>query len=353
MVFGRGGGLFGAEQTVPTSEVYAGIQALRVAPRKTPPWLYNKYFVSTARRGRTPWGNAAICGTSIGCLSSTTLRRSVSSSRAPPASGHCGQGVSHSGCVRGTSLLVAPALRMDRQENCACEEFGQDGTEGRCHGYPAHGRAVLQVHTGVPCSGPPVSVHHWKECIRHAHEILAGRRGLVPLKSPSACRFAARSSCVAGCQRRAHRGKRKMCSSSRPAVEQLCINERPQGAHDFPSQGRHGRRPMWGIQKLRRDCPGKSSKLGMEVLKRLANQVTSGLSLSTLRRQPRCLWREFDRDPRHFVPCPNPHGALEGKEGRTGRGLGGECAFSSGRATSPWERRVGFLSSSLVFAVLV
>ena len=33
LVFGRGGGLPGATQTVPRSEVYVGIQALRFAPR--------------------------------------------------------------------------------------------------------------------------------------------------------------------------------------------------------------------------------------------------------------------------------------------------------------------------------
>ena len=38
--------------------------------------------------------------------------------------------------------------------------------------------------------------------------------GLVPLSAPSAFRFAARSSCVSDCQGGAHRGKRKMRSSS-------------------------------------------------------------------------------------------------------------------------------------------
>ena len=36
LVFGRRGGLLGAKQTVPRSEVRAGIQSLRLAPRKTP-----------------------------------------------------------------------------------------------------------------------------------------------------------------------------------------------------------------------------------------------------------------------------------------------------------------------------
>ena len=36
LVFGRGGGLLVAKQTVPRSKVYARTQALRFAPRKTP-----------------------------------------------------------------------------------------------------------------------------------------------------------------------------------------------------------------------------------------------------------------------------------------------------------------------------
>ena len=44
-------GLPVAKQIVPKSEVYAGIQALRFAPRKTPLILVsdNEYFVSTAQ----------------------------------------------------------------------------------------------------------------------------------------------------------------------------------------------------------------------------------------------------------------------------------------------------------------
>ena len=53
LAFGRGGGLYGAEQTAPRSEKNAGIQALRYAPQ-TPlvPTSDNEYFVSTAQRGR-------------------------------------------------------------------------------------------------------------------------------------------------------------------------------------------------------------------------------------------------------------------------------------------------------------
>ena len=53
LVFGRGGGLLGAKQTVPRSEVHAGLYALRFA-RETPLFLVseNEYFVSTAEKGR-------------------------------------------------------------------------------------------------------------------------------------------------------------------------------------------------------------------------------------------------------------------------------------------------------------
>ena len=53
-VNGRGGGLPGVEQTVPRSEIYAGIGALRSAPRKNPLVLISddEYFVSTAQKGR-------------------------------------------------------------------------------------------------------------------------------------------------------------------------------------------------------------------------------------------------------------------------------------------------------------
>ena len=54
LVFCRGGGLSAAKQTVAKSEVYAGIQALGYAPRKTPKVLIsdNEHLVSTAQRRR-------------------------------------------------------------------------------------------------------------------------------------------------------------------------------------------------------------------------------------------------------------------------------------------------------------
>ena len=63
IVFGRGGGLLGAKQTV--------------SRRARPSWSwFPTLSISCPRpreRGRTPWGNAAICG-SVGCLLNTTLR---------------------------------------------------------------------------------------------------------------------------------------------------------------------------------------------------------------------------------------------------------------------------------------
>ena len=78
MVFGGGGGLIGAEQTVARSDMYAGIRALRFAPRKTPLVLISdtEYFVSTAQRGRTLWASAVTFGTSIRMRWSTTPQRS-------------------------------------------------------------------------------------------------------------------------------------------------------------------------------------------------------------------------------------------------------------------------------------
>ena len=56
------------------------------------------------------------------------------------ASGRCGGGTSHYGCLRVTSSNQEP---------------GQDGEEAGCHCHPTHGRAVSQqVYLGVPCLGP-------------------------------------------------------------------------------------------------------------------------------------------------------------------------------------------------------
>ena len=126
----------------------------------------------------------------------------------------------------------------------------------------------------------------------------------------------------------------------------------------FPPQGRHGLRQMWGYsmwvnRKVRRDCPGSSSKLGMEVLKRMANRETpragkSGLSPSTWRRQPGWLWRVLERDPCHLVPCPTPCGAVGGWT-RAGFGSGRTGRFPLWERTCPCARRVCFKSFFVFF----
>ena len=73
------------------------------------------------------------------------------------------------------------------------------------------------------------------------------------------------------------------------------------------------------------------------------NQAKSGFSLSTLRHVPGWLWREFERDPGHLVPCharsrmvlwesgPDP--------GELGGGISFEWSFPSGGVPDPcmWD----------------
>ena len=66
---------------------------------------------------------------------------------------------------------------------------------------------------------------------------------------------------------------------------------------------------MWVNHKLRRDCPGNPSKLGVGGPQENGEPRTpsaGGLSPSTWRRQPGWLWRVFERGPGHHVPCPIP-----------------------------------------------
>ena len=84
---------------------------------------------------------------------------------------------------------------------------------------------------------------------------------------------------------------------------------------------------MWVNRKLRLDCPGNPSELGMEVKWRTAKhhgQDKSGPSPSTGRRNAGWWWRECERDPHHLVPCPIPYGAVGGRTwARFGEGEGG------------------------------
>ena len=102
-VNGRGGVLPGVKQTVPRSEIYAGIQALRYASRKNPLVLISD-LLGSEREG-------APSGSVVGPLATSTWTRSritpyplpqsrFSKSIAMPASGRGGQGISQSGCSR-------------------------------------------------------------------------------------------------------------------------------------------------------------------------------------------------------------------------------------------------------------
>ena len=89
-------------------------------------------------------------------------------------------------------------------------------------------------------------------------------------------------------------------------------------------------RQMWGYstrvnRKLRLDCPGNPSKLGMDVLKRMANRETpwpgQEWPLSFDVAPPTgMVVRKCKRDLGHLVPCPIPHGAawVGGLGGRMG-----------------------------------
>ena len=71
---------------------------------------------------------------------------------------------------------------------------------------------------------------------------------------------------------------------------------------------------MWVNRQLRRDYPGNTSKVGLEVLKRRANRETPRPGHAS------------ERDLDHPVSCPIPHGR---------RGDPGENAPNP-RATCPW-----------------
>ena len=78
---------------------------------------------------------------------------------------------------------------------------------------------------------------------------------------------------------------------------------------------------MYVNRKMRRDCSGNPSKLEWRSSRdwrtvKPHDQVKSGPSLSTWRRQRGWLWRVCERDPGHLVPCPIPLGALVGGLGR-------------------------------------
>ena len=160
-------------QTVPRSEVYAEIQALRFA-RKTPLILVsdNEYFVSTAQRGRTNpvepcsdlWHQYWVA---VEYHSAAVLVMKVKSRASEWSlwSGH-------------------QPLRMyagneigDRLAANGAEASGQDGAEARRHCHPAHADQYPNKSIQVSCVAVPRKRAPLEECIRlSAHEIVAGRR---------------------------------------------------------------------------------------------------------------------------------------------------------------------------------
>ena len=121
------------------------------------------------------------------------------------------------------------------------------------------------------------------------------------------------------------------CISIKKRTSSICDPKGGRGAGPAPALGSArifttGVQPsassagsMWVNRKLRRECPGNPSKMGIEVVKRMARrepgQAKSGpFLLKTCRSLG--WWRLLgERHLDHSVPCPIPHGAPEGGEG--------------------------------------
>ena len=160
-------------QTVPRSEVYAEIQALRFA-RKTPLILVsdNEYFVSTAQRGRTNpvepcsdlWHQYWVA---VEYHSAAVLVMKVKSRGSEWSlwSGHQ------------PLRMYAGTEIGDRLAANGAEASGQDGAEARRHCHPAHADQYPNKSIQVSCVAVPRKRAPLEECIRlSAHEIVAGRR---------------------------------------------------------------------------------------------------------------------------------------------------------------------------------
>ena len=92
---------------------------------------------------------------------------------------------------------------------------------------------------------------------------------------------------------------------------------------------------VWVNQKLRRDCPGNPSKLGIKACEggepRTPPRPGQEWPLSVdVAPRPRIVVARVHADLGHFVPCPIPHGALGGGPGRR---LVRERALPCGAAT--------------------
>ena len=159
------------------------------------------------------WVGAANSGTGIGMRSSITLGQSrFLVSRAMSASGRCGQGISDSGCLRGTSLPTdggqgarsAPALVSELLRKS--QESG--AWPGPCRGglplLPCTWSSSIRTSPPwCPTSRCLVSAWHWRsasDCPRMGQWLGTGR---VPSNAQV---LAGLRLCVFGCFRRVYCG---------------------------------------------------------------------------------------------------------------------------------------------------
>ena len=190
---------------------------------------------------------------------------------------------------------------------------------------PAHEQHPQQVHSSVSCGGPPQACTTGERIGMSAHEIVAvaGRRAgsvnqvhqvLAGLRKEAvACLDANDVHTVASERCGFHQedaetqyedddnGDEVQKSASHPRLGAMSVHK---GHRIFDHRDV---RQVWGYimwvnRKLRRECPGNPSKLGMEVLKRMANRQTprpgQEWAFSVDVAPPTgWLWREFERVP--------------------------------------------------------
>ena len=280
-----------------------------------------------------------IIGTSIGWLSSTTPRRSLfSKSRAAQVIGRCGQGTSHSGCLRGVSLPTHWRPRRPKRKGVR----SQDGGEARCHSYLARGRAVppnkfTQVcHVAVPRERAPL-----EECIR-AESVkctkwlqVCGKKH-VRVWLPTTCTpWRAKSSrCRLGCpspglplnnfdeedaqtqyeddepqndawQAVFDNGEEMRKSARHPRLGPMSVHL----VHRiFQHRGvmvwvKCGRYSMWVDRKLRRDCLGNLLEVGYGGPQENGEPRTPTAMARVVPLCRHCAaWRVFERDLGHLAP---------------------------------------------------
>ena len=259
--------------------------------------------------------------------------------------------------------------------------------------------AIVTLHVAEQCSNKSFQMSHaavprkrtpLEECIR-----------IGSVKCTKSLQAFGKSSCVSGCQPCAYRGKRKTRSSSRcrplnqPPMsnfdhedddtqyeDDASQNDAWQGVFDLGDEvQRSSLHPRlgaasvykwhrifhhkgvlvcvkcggWINRKLRHDCPGNPSKLGIEAsFKEWRNAKDhgwdkSGPSPSTERRQLGWWWRDLERD--RGTSC-RVRSRMALWVGGLGQGLGGERVLPSGGATLPPGRRVCVGSTSVFLQCL-